>query len=102
VTDPAYLEVGFLLMLVPLLSPQGWDYVLLLGAPAMVVLMDRWTDMSWPWRLLTVAGFLMANFTTFDTVGQHNYLLVTTYAVVSIGAIAMLASAVHVRLRGWA
>jgi len=102
VTDPAYLEVGFLLMLVPLLSPQGWDYVLLLGAPAMVVLMDRWTDMSAPWRLVTVAGFLMANFTTFDTVGQHNYLLVTTYAVVSIGAIAMLASAVHVRLRGLA
>jgi hypothetical protein len=102
VREPGYLEVGFLLMLVPLLSPQGWDYVLLLGAPAMVVLIDRWTDMSVLWRLLTLAGFFMANFTTFDTVGQHNYLLVTTYAVVSIGAIVMLASAVHVRLRAWA
>lgn len=102
VADPAYLEVGFLLLLVPLLSPQGWDYVLLLGAPAMVVLLDRWTKMSAPWRVLTVAGFLMANFTTFDTVGQRLYLVVTTYAVVSVGAIALVASAVHVRVRGWA
>ena len=51
---------------------------------------------------LTVAGFFMANLTTFDTVGQHNYMLVTTYAVVSIGAIAKLASLVHVRVRGLA
>ena len=102
VTDPAYLEVGLLLMLVPLLSPQGWDYVLLLGAPAMIVLIDRWMEMTMPWRALTVAGFFMANLTTFDTVGQHNNMLVTTYAVVSVGAIAQLASLVHVRVRGLA
>jgi hypothetical protein len=102
VIDPAYLEVGFLLLLVPLLSPQGWDYVLLLGAPAMIILLDRWTEMTVPWRALTVVGFLMANFTTFDTVGQHYYMVVTTYAIVSVGAIAQLVSVVHVRVRGWA
>ena len=32
---------SFLLLLVPLLSPQGWDYVLLLGTPAFVCLVDR-------------------------------------------------------------
>jgi len=68
----------------------------------MVVLLDRWTAMSAPWRVVTVAGFLMANFTTFDTAGQRLYLAVTTYAVVSVGAILLLASAVHVRVRGWA
>ena len=102
VVDPGYLEVGFLLMLIPLLSPQGWDYVLLLGAPAMIVLIDRWTEMSAPWRALTVAGFLMANFTTFDTVGQHYYMVVTSYAIVSLGAITQLACVVDVRVRGLA
>jgi hypothetical protein len=102
VPDPDYLEVGILLMLVPLISPQGWDYVLLIGAPAMVVLLDRWMEMTAPWRALTIAGFFMANLTTFDTVGQHNYMFVTTYAVVSVGAIAQLASMVHVRVRGLA
>jgi Glycosyltransferase family 87 len=102
VPDPGYLEVGFLLLLIPLLSPQGWDYVLLLGTPAMIVLVDRWTGMSVPWRMLTVAGFLMANFTTFDTVGQHLYMVVTTYAIVSVGAICLAASVVQTRVRGLA
>ena len=102
VAEPAYLEVGFLLLMVPLLSPQGWDYVLLLGAPAMLVLIDRWMEMSMFWRLVTMLGFFMANLTTFDTVGQHRYLLVTTYAVVSVGAILQLASAMQVRMRGLA
>ena len=99
VSRPDGLEGALLLAIMPLVSPQGWDYVLLLGAPAMVVLLDRWTDMSAPWRALTVAGFLMANLTTYDTVGRHLYLVVTTYAVVSIGAITLLASAVHLRVR---
>ena len=102
VRHPAYLEVGFLLMLVPLISPQGWDYVLLLGVPAMLVLLDRWPEMTMPWRVVTAAGFFMANLTTFDTVGQHYYMVVTTYAVVSVGAIALATSAVHVRVRGLA
>jgi hypothetical protein len=102
VKAPDYLEVGFLLMLVPLLSPQGWDYVLLLGAPAMLVLVDRWPNMTYGWRALTVAGFLMANLTTYDTVGQRTYMIVTTYAVVGIGAIALIASLVRVRIRGLA
>ena len=68
----------------------------------MIVLLDRWTEMTAPWRALTVAGFLMANFTTFDTVGQHLYMVVTTYAVVSVGAICLAASVVQTRVRGFA
>ena len=34
VSEPNYLEFGLLMILVPLLSPQGWDYVLLIAAPA--------------------------------------------------------------------
>ena len=31
-----------LLFLIPLISPQGWVYVLLLGTPATLLLVDRW------------------------------------------------------------
>ena len=33
VSDPDYLELALLMLLVPLLSPQSWDYVLLLARP---------------------------------------------------------------------
>ena len=53
VSAPEYLECALLLVLVPLLSPQGWDYVLLLATPAVVCLVDRWGELTkrWQWGL---------------------------------------------------
>ena len=45
VNEPNYLEGAYFLVLVPLLSPQGWDYVLLMASPAYVLLVDRWGDL---------------------------------------------------------
>ena len=70
VREPLFLEFGLLMILVPLLSPQGWDYVLLVATPAFVCLVDRWRDVAWPWRLATVAGFALVSFTVFDIVGR--------------------------------
>ena len=50
VPEPNYLEGAYFFVLVPLLSPQGWDYVLLLALPAYMCLVDRWRDMSPAWR----------------------------------------------------
>ena len=53
VANPDYLEFALLLLLIPLLSPQGWDYVLLLGTPAVVCLLDRWSEVSREWKIAT-------------------------------------------------
>jgi hypothetical protein len=45
-SQPLYLEFGLLMLLVPMLSPQGWDYVLLIAAPAFFLLFDRWLSVS--------------------------------------------------------
>ncbi len=37
VAEPNYLEAAYFCVLIPLLSPQGWDYVLLLGLPGVHV-----------------------------------------------------------------
>ena len=41
VASPEYLDAGLLLFAIPLLSPQGWDYVLLVSTPAVMLLLDR-------------------------------------------------------------
>ena len=46
VAEPNYLEGAYFFVLIPLLSPQGWDYVMLLALPAYVCLVDRWRDTS--------------------------------------------------------
>ena len=38
---PDTLEASLLLLLIPLLSPQGWDYVFLIGTPAVMLLINE-------------------------------------------------------------
>ena len=58
------------MLLVPLLSPQGWDYVLLLATPAVVCLMDRWPRCHDGWRVVTGAALALMSLTIFDLMGR--------------------------------
>ncbi|MGE5800627.1 MAG: glycosyltransferase family 87 protein, partial [Gemmatimonadota bacterium] len=58
VRSPNYLEFALLLLIIPLLSPQGWDYMLLLGTPAVICLIDRWRDLGRAWQAAVVAAFV--------------------------------------------
>lgn len=102
VREPAYLEVAFLLLLVPLISPQGWDYVLLLAAPAFVCLVDRFREMSIAWRAVTAAGFALTSLTIYDILGRALYAQLTQWSVVTVGAVALAASLARLRWRALA
>jgi uncharacterized membrane protein len=100
--EPGYLEFGMLMLLVPILSPQGWDYVLLLGTPAVVVLVDRWKEMSTPWKALTALGIFGMSFTIFDLIGRTLYTAAMRYNVVTLSVLLLLGALVHIRRRGLA
>jgi hypothetical protein len=97
VTDPNYLEVGLLMLLVPLLSPQGWDYVLLLATPAVVCLIDRWSDVTVPWRILILLGLALMGLTVFDLMGRERYHDFMMRSMVSVAAIGAAAALAHLR-----
>jgi hypothetical protein len=86
-------------MLVPLLSPQGWDYVLLLGLPAYMCLVDRWHDVSPVWRAVALVGFFLTSFTIFDLLGRPLYTRLMDIDAVSVGAVLVAACLVHLRWR---
>ncbi len=102
VSAPEYLECALLMLLVPLLSPQGWDYVLLLATPAVVCLVDRWRELPRLWQGgLGVALALMC-LTMFDLMGRTLYGQFMALSLVSVCALAVAACLVHVRWRGLA
>src|SRR5262245_46359528 len=70
VSSPDYLEFALLMILIPLVSPQGWDYVLLLATPAVVLLMDRWQETSIGWRVASGLALVVMSFTFFDLMGR--------------------------------
>ena len=99
VRQPAYLEFALLMLLVPLISPQGWDYVFLLATPAAVCLADRFAAMDRPWQVLTATAFAFMSFTIYDLLGRALYVRLMALSVVSVAALALLVSLVLVRQR---
>jgi hypothetical protein len=100
VTGPDYLEVGLLLLLVPLLSPQGWDYVLLMGTPAFMLLVDRWPDFGPASKAAIVAGFAVTSFAIFDLYGRTVYNSMLAWSLPAVGATVLLVMVASLRWRG--
>jgi hypothetical protein len=97
VRSPEYLEAAFFFVLIPLLSPQGWDYVLLLALPGYMLLVDRYVDLNPGWRAVALTGFVLTSFAIYDVYRRALYFQVMELAGGSIGA--MLIAATLVRLR---
>jgi hypothetical protein len=85
VAEPNYLETGYFLALVPLLSPHGWDYVLVIALPAYVCKIDRWRDLSSAWRVVALVGVFLTSFTIFDLLGRRLYTRLMDLSAVSVG-----------------
>jgi hypothetical protein len=102
VTDPDYLEAALLMLLVPLLSPQSWDYVLLIGTPAVTCLVDRVPEVSRRWRFVIVTALVFTGFTFYDLVRHAiNYGIVRA-SLLSVAAIVLAVGLVHLRARALA
>jgi len=101
-TQPLYLEFGLLMLLVPLLSPQGWDYVLLLAAPALFLLFDRWPSVGVTWKAATALAVFLVSFTIFDVLGRTAYIRMMELSVVTLGGVLMAICLTHLRWRSLA
>jgi hypothetical protein len=99
VDSPDYLEFALLMLLIPLLSPQGWDYVLLLGTPAVICLVDRWSDVTQQWRITTALSLGLMGLTIFDLMGRVLYTQFMALSIVSVAAMGTAVALTHLRWR---
>jgi len=79
VAEPNYLEGAYFFVLIPLLSPQGWDYVLLLAIPAYMCLVDRWRETSHAWRAVAMVGFILTSFVVYDLMRRPLYFFLLNW-----------------------
>jgi hypothetical protein len=84
---PEAVEASLLLMLIPMLSPQGWDYVLLLAAPAVVLLANHLNQMPGGLKVAVLVGALAMGLSVYDLMGRRLYT-----AFVELGLISLCAS----------
>ena len=102
VAVPEYLDAALLLFAIPLLSPQGWDYVLLVSTPAVMLLLDRFEEFRAPARWLLFASLALAGLTFWDVLGREPYRALMMSRIVTVGALFQLALVMRLRARGTA
>jgi hypothetical protein len=102
VSFPDGLEGSLLLLLIPLLSPQGWDYVLLIATPAIVYLANYLDTLPKMWRGLTVIAGLAIGLSLFDLMGRETYAAFMGAAIISVCALMLVAALGMLRVRATA
>jgi hypothetical protein len=96
---PEVLEGSLLLLLIPLLSPQGWDYVLLISTPAVMLLLDNLTCLPRGLRYATGAAIAIVAFAIYDLMGRDAYAAFMQLSIVTICAVIEAAALVTLRFR---
>lgn len=99
VDEPNYLEGAYFFLLIPLISPQGWDYVLLVALPAYMLLVDRWRETPRVWQVITLVGFALTSFAIYDVFRRTLYFILMAWAASSVGALLLAASLFRMRWR---
>jgi hypothetical protein len=96
---PDTLEGSILLLLIPLLSPQGWDYVFLLGTPGVMLLFNDSAALPRGIRFAAFAAIAVAGLTIFDLVGREFYGAFMQLSVVTICVLIQVAALATLRFR---
>ena len=93
------LEGALLLTLVPLLSPQGWDYVFLLAAPAVAILANYDDRLPQPMRILTWIALGLIGLSIYDLVGRQLYARFMSWSIITPCFLVIIAALTTLRLR---
>jgi hypothetical protein len=96
---PDTLEGSLLLLLIPLLSPQGWDYVLLISTPAVMLLLDDLDSLPRGLRYATATAIAVVAFAIYDLIGRNAYATFMQLSIVTICAVIEAAALVALRFR---
>jgi len=97
--SPETLEGSLLLLLIPVLSPQGWDYVLLISTPAVMLLLDNLTSLPRGLRIATGAAIAIVAFAIYDLIGRDAYAAFMQLSIITICVIIEAAALVTLRFR---
>ena len=96
---PEGLEGALLLTAIPLLSPQGWDYVFLLSTPAIMYLVNYYDLLPRAWQLITAAAIVMIAFSVYDLMGRAAYGVFMSLSLITVCYLVVLAALGVLRAR---
>jgi len=99
IREPDPLEASLLLMLIPLLSPQGWDYVFLISTPAVMLLINELPSLPRNLRIATIAAIAIVALSIYDLIGREAYATFMAASAITICFLVEVAALITLRFR---
>ncbi len=99
VTGREALEGALLLTLVPLLSPQGWDYVFLVATPAVAIIVNNDDRLPTPLRALTWLALAAIGLSIYDVLGRQLYSRFMALSIITPCFLVVVSALTALRLR---
>jgi hypothetical protein len=93
------LECSVLLILIPLVSPLGWDYTLLVSALGVMILIQNFFEFSKVWRAVLVVNFFIIAFSLFDILGRELYAQFMSWSVITLNFAILIGYLSYLRIR---
>jgi hypothetical protein len=93
------LECSVLLILIPLISPLGWDYTLLVSALGVMILIQSFFEFSKAWRVVLGVNFFIIAFSLFDIMGRELYAKFMLWSVITLNFLIIIGYLSFLRFR---
>jgi Glycosyltransferase family 87 len=93
------LEAALLLILIPLLSPQGWDYVFLIATPGVMLLVDKLPALPRGLRIATALAIAAAGLSIYDVMGRSAYAAFMATSAITICFLIEASALITLRFR---
>ncbi|MFZ2052879.1 MAG: glycosyltransferase family 87 protein, partial [Candidatus Aminicenantales bacterium] len=97
--SPEVLESAFLLILIPLFSPLGWNYNYLYSMPAVMIIIAVWRRLPPALRIILIFNFLLVSSSLIEIWGRSLFRFYTNYALVALNFLIILVTLFCLRLR---
>ena len=94
-----YLEGALLLTVLPLVSPQGWDYVFLTATPAVAIFANDDDRLPGALRALTWLALGIVAFAIYDVLGRDLYAKFMAMSIITLCFVVVLAALGALRFR---
>jgi hypothetical protein len=96
---PEGLEAALLLTCVPLLSPQGWDYVFLVATPAIVFVLNDFAVLPQAMRAASATALVLIGFTLYDIMGRAAYSKFMMLSIITVCFFVIVGALATIRVR---
>jgi hypothetical protein len=97
--SPTALESSLLLMCIPLVSPLGWDYTLLIALPGLMIIIYNFFSFPKTGRVVLIINLSIIFFSLYDILGRELYASFMSFSVITVNFLILTACLFYLRFK---